>query len=627
MKEIQLFINSVLFQIIKADKVWRALFLVYILGFINILAVHGELGSEGEIAVQESLIAETMSSINTTEIILNAIDDAYVMENFVNENNGTATKVMIKNDSRKVGLVKFDLNSLSGQISSAILQLNGTNDASGGNLSVYSVIDDTWSESTVTYSNKPTKGSFLGSGPLDVSGTVYNIDISTYVFGEELGDKIVSLWLNDNQNIGSRYDFASKEAEGNLGPKLILQMNEKVEYTLVTNSTNGSVNPSGGTYEEGTIVTLTAIPDAGFEFSSWSGDISGTVNPVGITMSSDKLITANFVEAEEPILNTLTTTINGNGSVIPASGSMFQEDSVVTLIATPEIGWIFTGWAGDENCTCANTTIKMNDNKNVIATFTKLPTSSGPVITTLITSHDAFVRNGIYKRDNYGFNTELEINQSTDYSNKRFSYLQFDLSNIGTVTSAILELKNIGNSKLTDVYSVPNDNWKEDSITWHIKPSLGSVQATYNFGGTGFYRADVTQYVAKQADGDNVVSLALKGQSSSLMTISSKEGIYAPRLIISHDGIPKSVEEIELLNKPNVFTYPNPSTGKVIININNVRFNTGIVKIINTNGVVLKSYNINSTVTLLDLSHLNKGLYVILVSFNNNTTSEILLIK
>ena len=59
---------------------------------------------------------------------------------------------------------------------------------------------------------------------------------------------------------------------------------------------NGRIdlNPSGGAYTAGTQVTLTATPDSGAQFNTWSGDISGSDNPTTVTIQSNMNITGNF---------------------------------------------------------------------------------------------------------------------------------------------------------------------------------------------------------------------------------------------------------------------------------------------------------------------------------------------
>jgi hypothetical protein len=71
-----------------------------------------------------------------------------------------------------------------------------------------------------------------------------------------------------------------------------------VQYVLtISAGTGGTTNPSPGdhSYDDETQVAITAIPaDIKHEFSRWTGDVSGTTNPITITMDSDKSVTATF---------------------------------------------------------------------------------------------------------------------------------------------------------------------------------------------------------------------------------------------------------------------------------------------------------------------------------------------
>jgi uncharacterized repeat protein (TIGR02543 family) len=150
------------------------------------------------------------------------------------------------------------------------------------------------------------------------------------------------------------------------------------QYTLTTNTVgNGSItlNPTGGTYCAGTIVTLTATPDAGWQFDGWSGDLSGTANPTTITMNSNKNITATF--SQIPVQQyTLTVIIVGQGSVtLNPPGGVYDEGTVVTLTAVPDSGWQFDNWSGDLSGTQNPTTIIMDSDKTVTVTFTEVGTT------------------------------------------------------------------------------------------------------------------------------------------------------------------------------------------------------------------------------------------------------------
>jgi hypothetical protein len=65
---------------------------------------------------------------------------------------------------------------------------------------------------------------------------------------------------------------------------------------------SGSVSGAGN-YNQGTEVTLTAIPMPGYEFSHWSGDAVGVTDSVSITMDVAKDVTATFIpEAAAQVL-------------------------------------------------------------------------------------------------------------------------------------------------------------------------------------------------------------------------------------------------------------------------------------------------------------------------------------
>ena len=80
-----------------------------------------------------------------------------------------------------------------------------------------------------------------------------------------------------------------------------------VKYTLtITAGEGGSVNSDGGQYEKGTNLTLTATPNNGYLFDSWSDGNSD--NPRTIEVNSNLNIEANFRLTEESIaINKITS--------------------------------------------------------------------------------------------------------------------------------------------------------------------------------------------------------------------------------------------------------------------------------------------------------------------------------
>ena len=65
---------------------------------------------------------------------------------------------------------------------------------------------------------------------------------------------------------------------------------------LTVLATNGVVNidPFATNYTQGTVVTLTATPNAGYSFIGWSGAATGNGNPLVVTMNTNKTITPRF---------------------------------------------------------------------------------------------------------------------------------------------------------------------------------------------------------------------------------------------------------------------------------------------------------------------------------------------
>ena len=64
--------------------------------------------------------------------------------------------------------------------------------------------------------------------------------------------------------------------------------------TSVSPNGGGSITPTGGSFEKGEEIVLTAVPSSGYFFKSWSGARSGNTNPLPLTMNSDIELSAIF---------------------------------------------------------------------------------------------------------------------------------------------------------------------------------------------------------------------------------------------------------------------------------------------------------------------------------------------
>ena len=205
------------------------------------------------------------------------------------------------------------------------------------------------------------------------------------------GDISIHFSVTVSSTPGDYFNNAGGDASGftvaPTGDTAKITVTGPVQSTLtVTKAGSGSgtvaSSPAGidcgatcsASFSNGTVVSLTATPDAGSTFTGWTGDCTGT-GACAVTMDQDRAVTATF----DQVVHTLMVTKAGSGSGTVASSpagidcgatcsASFSNGTVVSLTATPDAGSTFTGWTGD--CTgtgaCA---VTMDQDRAVTATF------------------------------------------------------------------------------------------------------------------------------------------------------------------------------------------------------------------------------------------------------------------
>lgn len=107
----------------------------------------------------------------------------------------------------------------------------------------------------------------------------------------------------------------------------------------ITNSGTGtgtvSNSPVGGTFNAGTVVTLTATPDAGSSFAGWSGGCKGTSSTCSVTMTGNTSVTAVFI----PKTLTINATAGANGSISPQGSATVNYGTSQSFAITPATGY------------------------------------------------------------------------------------------------------------------------------------------------------------------------------------------------------------------------------------------------------------------------------------------------
>jgi uncharacterized protein (TIGR02145 family)/uncharacterized repeat protein (TIGR02543 family) len=105
------------------------------------------------------------------------------------------------------------------------------------------------------------------------------------------------------------------------------------QYILTTNVSpagSGSVAPTGGTYNAGTVVTVTATQNPGYLFVNWSGASTSTNPSIQLTMNGNYSLTANFqIVQTSQWLSNGTNLYYNNGNVGIGTNSPTSKLSVL----------------------------------------------------------------------------------------------------------------------------------------------------------------------------------------------------------------------------------------------------------------------------------------------------------
>ena len=132
--------------------------------------------------------------------------------------------------------------------------------------------------------------------------------------------------------------------EGDTTLTATFAINQYIVAAVVTPDASGSVSGvPAEAVDHGTELSLTAVPATGYHFVSWS---NGATEPtIVITVVSDTTLTATF-EANAAGTYTVSVIYDATmGTVAGVPTEPVVADSVITLVATPAEGYVFTGWS------------------------------------------------------------------------------------------------------------------------------------------------------------------------------------------------------------------------------------------------------------------------------------------
>jgi hypothetical protein len=528
------------------------------------------------------------------------VADAYVRDGTTAGTNfGAATPLRVQTGSKtNVGTnsdayFKYDLSGVGQNVSSAKLRISASLSAAGSiTSSVYSVTDTNWTESSITWNNRPPRSTTALSGAsITVASptlTTFDIDVTNYVKSEKnAGRDVLSLALHDPSASTIFINVNSREATTNK-PQLIVSSsgsaNSAPNVTL-TSPVNGttfgapaSITLSANASDDGSISRVdfyagtsligTSTTPSGSTYNfTWTNVAAGSYSLYAVATDNSGLATAS---------NTSSVTVGGQNSppsvnlTTPLTGATFGAGTNIAIKATasdtdgavskveffaganlvgtstvPVNGLYSITWA-NVNTGAYSLTAKATDNANAV-------TTSGAVSINVVgqlglsPTADAYVRDGSSATTNFGAATTLQTQSNATVGNNRETYLKFDLTAVTGITKATVRLygslsDTSGSNVPASMYSVATTTWTESgsgSITWNNKPPSGAsplATTVISDNVPRWYEFDVTSYLqAEKLANRNVVSLAIKNssQSNPFASFNSREAAsHQPQLIL-----------------------------------------------------------------------------------------------
>ncbi|MBI4188444.1 MAG: hypothetical protein HY529_04465 [Chloroflexi bacterium] len=174
-----------------------------------------------------------------------------------------------------------------------------------------------------------------------------------------------------------------KQITVNFEPRFSLIINNQSVIGSFVSFSKGSVTidppPGGdGKYSSGTIVTLTARSDSGYDWTGWLGTNKDTFNPATVTISgSNKNVTVAFeprfslTVSNQLLIGSVINFTEGSVSVNPPpeDDGKYAYGTKVSLTASPNLGYGWKNWAGTGNDASNPATVTITNDKQVTVLF------------------------------------------------------------------------------------------------------------------------------------------------------------------------------------------------------------------------------------------------------------------
>ncbi|MFC0485625.1 CBM96 family carbohydrate-binding protein [Pseudarthrobacter scleromae] len=436
-------------------------------------------------------------------VTLTATADSWVAGGAANTNYGTSTTMSVDNSPVETTYLKFDLSAYAGRtVESATLQLRSAGSGSTGKQNIKLVTDDSWTESGITYNNRPALGTSIGTLGPTAANSNYSVPLTASALAGELGQQL-SLGLDATSTDG--LDLNSKEA-GSTAPKLVLTM-------------SGSGSGGGGDTAAPTVTGTSPVDGA-----------TGTAVSTNVTATFSEAMNTSTITSDTFTLKTGPTAVSAAVTYSGTGNTATLNPGTDLAAGTTYTATVKGGSTGVKDAA-----------GNALAsdktwTFTTAAASGGggtSETVTLTATADSWVAGGA-ANTNYGTSTTMSV----DNSPVETTYLKFDLSAYAgrTVESATLQLRSAGSGSIgkQNIKLVTDDSWTESGITYNNRPALGTSIGTLGpTAANSNYSVPLTASALAGELGQQL-SLGLDATSTDGLDLNSKEaGSTAPKLVLT----------------------------------------------------------------------------------------------
>ena len=205
--------------------------------------------------------------------------------------------------------------------------------------------------------------------PLNTVVSITAIPDPSYVFDQ---------WLQDGVAIGTVSPISIvMDSDKNIVASFKEVVLPPTQFAVIISVLgNGTTNPPPGSFivDEGSSITIQAIPDQGYTFKEWqeaSAPLS-TENPITLVVTVNRSLVAVFEPIPPPVTYPLSIEATSGGTTAPEPGTYTVEaGKAFTIQAIPYSGWQFDHWEGSISGTSNPVTFQVLGEMSVVAVFTE----------------------------------------------------------------------------------------------------------------------------------------------------------------------------------------------------------------------------------------------------------------